>query len=183
MVWNVEMNQVINKFWSDMNDVSPYSSIIIRAAGFSENDSTLEVLSQRSDLLELSEHAHNACLTPREPGGITLEERAALASRMCVLNGESVLSEHYASMLPSGHALLGIIEGGNYIGDNDRLHVLIRHVDLVTNQPKDTVSEDIEKLKRVGVGEPDIVRLSELIAFVNYQIRVVQGIRLIGGLS
>jgi len=166
-----------------MNDVTPYSSIIIRAAGISENDPTLEVLSQRSDLLELSEHAHNACLTPRDPGGITLEERAALASRMCVLNGESVLSEHYASMLPSGHALLSISQGGGNIGDNDRLHALIRHVDLVTNQPKDAVSEDIENLKEVGVAGPDIVRLSELIAFVNYQIRVVQGIRLIGRLT
>ena len=166
-----------------MNDVTPYSSIIIRAAGISENDPTLEVLSQRSDLLELSEHAHNACLTPRDPGGITLEERAALASRMCVLNGESVLSEHYASMLPSGHALLSISEGGGNIGDNDRLHALIRHVDLVTNQPKDAVSEDIDNLKEVGVAGPDIVRLSELIAFVNYQIRVVQGIRLIGRLT
>ena len=166
-----------------MNDVTPYSSIIIRAAGISEDDPTLEVLSQRSDLLELSEHAHNACLTPRDPGGITLEERAALASRMCVLNGESVLSEHYASMLPSGHALLSISQGGGNIGDNDRLHALIRHVDLVTNQPKDAVSEDIENLKEVGVAGPDIVRLSELIAFVNYQIRVVQGIRLIGRLT
>ena len=166
-----------------MNDVTPYSSIIIRAAGISEDDPTLEVLSQRSDLLELSEHAHNACLTPRDPGGITLEERATLASRMCVLNGESVLSEHYASMLPSGHALLSISQGGGNIGDNDRLHALIRHVDLVTNQPKDAVSEDIENLKEVGVAGPDIVRLSELIAFVNYQIRVVQGIRLIGRLT
>ena len=166
-----------------MNDITPYSSIIIRAAGISENDPTLEVLSQRSDLLELSEHAHNACLTPRDPGGITLEERAALASRMCVLNGESVLFEHYASMLPSGHALLSISEGGSNIGGNDRLHALIRHVDLVTNHPKDALSEDIENLKEVGVAEPDIVRLSELIAFVNYQIRVVQGIRLIGRLA
>ena len=166
-----------------MNDVTPYSSIIIRAAGISENDPTLEVLSHRSDLLELSEHAHNACLTPRDPGGITLEERAALASRMCVLNGESVLSEHYASMLPSGHALLNISGGGDHIGDNDRLHALIRHVDLVTNRPKDAESGDIENLKKVGVAEPDIVRLSELIAFVNYQIRVVHGIRLIGRLA
>ena len=166
-----------------MNDITPYSSIIIRAAGISENDPTLEVLSQRSDLLELSEHAHNACLTPRDPGGITLEERAALASRMCVLNGERVLSEHYASMLPSGHALFSISEGGSNIGDNDRLHALIRHVDLVTSHPKDALSEDIENLKEVGVAEPDIVRLSELIAFVNYQIRVVQGIRLIGRLA
>ena len=41
----------------------------------------------------------------------------------------------------------------------------------------------VPALKRVGVAEPDIVRLSELIAFVNYQIRVVQGIRLIGRLA
>jgi uncharacterized protein YciW len=33
------------------------------------------------------------------------------------------------------------------------------------------------------LSEPDIVRLAELIAFVNYQARVIAGLRLLGRLA
>ena len=39
--------------------------------------------------------------------------------------------------------------------------------------------QDIAALKAAGVGEADIVRLSELAAFVNYQLRVVAGLKLL----
>lgn len=44
--------------------------------------------------------------------------------------------------------------------------------------PKNASSKDIEALVNAGVPEDDIVRLSELNAFVSYQIRVVAGLRL-----
>ena len=62
--------------------------------------------------------------------------------------------------------------------DNVRLKAVIRHTDLVTRSPKDAVAGDIAALKAAGITEDDIVRLSELIAFVNYQVRVVAGLRL-----
>ena len=44
--------------------------------------------------------------------------------------------------------------------------------------PKDATASDIAALKNAGIPEDDIVRLSELIAFVNYQVRVLAGLRL-----
>jgi uncharacterized protein YciW len=60
---------------------------------------------------------------------------------------------------------------------------MLRHVDLVTCSPKDATRADIVALQRAGVADADIVRLSQLIAFVNYQVRVVAGLRLMGAAS
>jgi uncharacterized protein YciW len=62
-----------------------------------------------------------------------------------------------------------------------RLSALIRHTDLIACQPRKASGADIELLSSAGVSEADIVRLSELIAFVSYQIRVVAGLRLMKG--
>ena len=48
----------------------------------------------------------------------------------------------------------------------------------MTLSPKDAKEDDISALKSAGLDDADIVRLSELIAFVAYQIRVVIGLRL-----
>ena len=56
---------------------------------------------------------------------------------------------------------------------------MLRHTDLVTVDPKEAVDGDIAALKSAGLEDADIVRLSQLIAFVSYQIRVVAGLRLI----
>ena len=48
---------------------------------------------------------------------------------------------------------------------------------------KSIAAADISALKDAGISEDDIVRLSELTAFVNYQARVSRGLRLLAGLS
>jgi uncharacterized protein YciW len=61
-----------------------------------------------------------------------------------------------------------------------RLAAILRHVDMVTRTPRQATRADIEALKAAGVEEADIVRLSELVAFVSYQARVIAGLRLPG---
>ena len=68
-------------------------------------------------------------------------------------------------------------------GSDSRLSALIRHTDLVTCHTKSVTADDIDALKAVGISEDDIVRLSELIAFVNFQARVATGLRLLSAVS
>ena len=56
---------------------------------------------------------------------------------------------------------------------------MARHADLLTLAPRKATRADITALKDAGVSEADIVRLSELAAFVNYQQRVIAGVRLL----
>ena len=145
------------------------------------------VLAERAEILGLSQAAHDAVLLPREPGGISHAERAALAVRMARANADAILVEHYQALLHQAGkspTLLAIAQGADPAADTDtRLRALIRHVDLVTLSPKDATKADIAALKAAGLPEPDIVRLAELIAFVNYQARVIAGLRLLGAIA
>ncbi|MBC8279870.1 MAG: hypothetical protein H8E48_03695, partial [Chloroflexi bacterium] len=88
----------------------------------------------------------------------------------------SVLAAHYEDLFGAGSQVLS--DTGFDGGSDARLKAIIRHTDLVTTEPKSAVAGDVLALQSVGMNDPDIVRLSELIAFVSYQIRVVHSLRL-----
>jgi uncharacterized protein YciW len=109
----------------------------------------LPVVAHRADLMEATLRNERAVIAPDDPGGLSHAQRRALACRIAELNGDPALATHYAP---------GASPGGN-----------------------DTrwTRDDIAALLAAGVAEADIVRLSQLIGFVNYQVRVIAGLRLI----
>jgi uncharacterized protein YciW len=154
-----------------------FDTIVVRAAGISADSPLAEVLAARSNIIELTEASDDAALRPDPPGGLSHSERAALACRIARLNNEYVLAHHYEGMIESKS--VSQIADTSFTGaDDKRVRAIIRHTDLVATSPKDATADDISALKSAGVAEDDIVRLSELIAFVSYQIRVVAGLRL-----
>ena len=56
---------------------------------------------------------------------------------------------------------------------------MLAHVDLVTLKPKEATRANIEALYAVGLDDRDIVTLAGLIAFVNYQVLVVAGLKML----
>ena len=86
-------------------------------------------------------------------------------------------------MIPEGCEPLFIADPAFIGGEENRVKAILRHTDLVTVDPKEAAQDDISALKSAGITEPDIVRLSELIAFVGYQVRVVKGLRLMAEAS
>ena len=153
-------------------------SVILSAANIKSGSGLSASISLRSELLTLSQQAHEACGNPEEPGGFSQAERAAISSRMCRLNDEAKLANYYSDLIPNSADETKIININYLGGGNRRLGAILRHVDLVTTSPKDASEADIRSLENSGISTEDIVRLSELIAFVNYEIRVVKGIRL-----
>ena len=153
-----------------------FETIVAKAAGITAGSPLASVLSGRSDVLELTEKSHDAALRPRQPGGLMHSERAALACRIAKLNNEIVLARHYESLIGGGEQ--AIADTGFGGGDDARLKAILRHTDLVTVDPKEAINGDISALRSAGLDDADIVRLSELIAFVSYQIRVIAGLRL-----
>ncbi len=121
----------------------------------------------RADLIAASLRNQRAVLAPRIPGGVSHAERRAIAYRIALRNLDVELADRYVS-------------AADAITADARWSATLRHVDLVTDRPKDATQADIAALLAAGIGEADIVRLSQLIAFVNYQVRVIAGLRLIG---
>ena len=159
-----------------MDDI--FKSVLLEAAGISVDHPLAAVLSGRSEVMRLTQNSHDAVLTPEPPGGLSHAERATLACRMARLNDEEILAAHYEAMVPKNSELRVFTDPASGSSDNARFLAILRHTDLVTMDPKRATEGDILALKSAGILEADIVRLSELIAFVSYQVRVVKGLRL-----
>lgn len=156
------------------------TNVIEEILGVVPGSALAEALQQRQEIMRLSQASHDAVIIPREPGGLSHAERAALAARMAHQNREEALAALYATRV-DGAALRPIAGGADAPSADRRLAAIVRHVDLLTRSPRDATKGDIEALTAAGLSEPDIVRLSELIAFVNYQVRVIAGLRLLKG--
>ena len=153
-----------------------FETVVAKAAGLTSDSPLKGALTLRSDILELTENSHEASLRPIQPGNLTHAERAGLACRMAKRNDEPVLARHYETLFGVGSQAVANTKFDG--GDDARLKAIIRHTDLVTTNPKEATADDITGLRSAGLDDADIVRLSELIAFVSYQVRVVAGLRL-----
>lgn len=163
-------------------------NVIEALAGAGAGSPLGEALAERAEIMRLSQASHDAVLLPKAPGGISHAERAALAARMAHWNGDAALATHYGELLRragESPVLLAIAAGSaaDTAGVDARLRAVMRHVDLLTLTTKDATKADIAALVAAGLSEPDIVRLAELIAFVNYQVRVIAGLRLLGSVA
>ena len=138
---------------------------------------------QRAKLKHLSQTSYQAALRPAEPRNFSYALRAALAARMAALWKSHELSAHFRDLLESeegGSALVSIANAGNGAeGADTRLVAILAHVDLVTLSPKEATRANIEKLTAAGLDDRDIVALAGLIAFVNYQVLVVAGLKML----
>lgn len=138
-------------------------------------------LALRTDVLEMTDATEAAVLTPKEPGGLSHGVRAALALRIARLHGCETLVSVYEDMLRQQQAdetTVALADPGFDGGDDVRLQKILAFIDHVTTSPKNRTAADIESLGNAGLAEADIVRLTQLNAFLAYKIRVVEGLRL-----
>ena len=144
-----------------------------------------EAVAGRAKIFEMTAACERAHLMPSDPGGLGLAERAGLACRVARLNAETALAEHYGALgaaSPDPDRAARIADPA-WAGEDARMTALLRHADLVTARPRDATPEDIAALRDAGFEEADIVRLSGLLSFLAYQVRLLAGLRLVGAAS
>ncbi|MBB4122822.1 CMD domain-containing protein [Martelella radicis] len=146
-------------------------------------DADMIALRNRRELLKQKTQAsYEAALTPKEAGNFSYAMRAALAARMCALWKAAELEAHYRDLLESygETAFNAIPDPGFRPGKEDlRLDAILQRVDKVTLTPKEATRADVEKLYAAGLDDRDIVTLASLTAFVNYQVLVVAGLKML----
>jgi len=161
------------------------NSVTLQIAGVQENSPLLPMLEQRSEILQLTENSHNAVLHPSDVGGISYALRAVIAVRISAIHQDVKLQSHYRKLLEDTGESSAPAEifcdphTMPTLEANDRLKTIIEHVDLLTYSPQMANKTSIEKLKTAGVEDADIVRITQLVGFINYQVRLIQGIRLL----
>ncbi len=119
----------------------------------------------RPDYVRYAQGSFEAMVTPPNPVGLTASERALVARRTAELSGDARLATRYAA-LP--------------IAPGPRDAAILRHTDLLTLSPGQATRGDIDALRAAGLLPLEIVTLSQIVALVSFQVRVLAGMALLG---
>lgn len=162
---------------------APTTDVIDHVLGLDPSSPLATLRNERAKLKQLTQTSYEAALRPKEPRNFSYAERAALAARMAGLWKSAELVAHYRELIAKeggGGEVLSIADPAWTPADGEsRLAVILRHVDLVTLTPKQATRGNIEALYAAGLDDRDIVTLAGLIAFVNYQVLVVAGLKML----
>jgi uncharacterized protein YciW len=146
--------------------------------GIAPGDGIGTLRRQRPEALRHAEGAFRELLLPAEPGGVSLAERAALGLRIAAAEGCAPLAMAFRALLERAGAvgLAARAEAPEVAGD-DRLAVLLRYADRAGVHPREVSQADTDALTALGLTPRDIVAVTQLVAFVPYQVRLVAGLR------
>jgi uncharacterized protein YciW len=125
----------------------------------------------------------DALFAPADDGGLSRAERAAAALRIAILLGDETLQEHYGERLAeldASDTFARTAEAGPGVVTDPRWATVLAHVDRVTKNPESATRRHLEDLAGVGLSPHAVVSLSQVIAFVNFQSRVLAGFRMLG---
>ena len=154
-----------------MSDGNP--DVIDMLAGLTDGSPLAELRRQRPDVVKHLQGSDDAIFAPAHHGGLTRPEREACAQRVATLLRDSVLEEHYQRRL--------VALGETHPLNGARGECILAHVDRVTMDPGDASKADIDALLAAGLTPHAVLSLSQLIAYVNFQSRVLAGLRALKG--
>ncbi|WP_455817706.1 CMD domain-containing protein [Pseudomonas cerasi] len=152
---------------------------IDKAAGLTADDELYATRRFRPEFVQGAELCRLSVLQPENDQGLSADWRLAVAMRIATLNADGALMADYSAQLAAltpDDTLLAFASGRSVF--DEPLATLARHVDRVTLTPGVAEASDISRLAAAGFNNPQIVALSELIAFVNFQTKVASGLRL-----
>jgi uncharacterized protein YciW len=137
--------------------------------GVAPGSALSKLRAQRPEIVRHTQGSHDVLLSPADPGGLSLAERASIAACVAELFGHAVLAGHYRSLLAARGEL----------PHSQRLDTILRHIERVTVAPGGATPAHIDRLREVGLTPRDIVALTQIVAFVSYQVRAAVGLALL----
>lgn len=153
-----------------------------RAAGLAPGNEIIALRRGRPEFFGGAETCRPAVLAPKDEGGLSKGLRAALAHRMACQSEDRALAAQYRALLTAAGPTAdetAIADGAEPAALSAPLDALVRHADLITLDPGSATAGDIQRLAAAGFSEQQIVALSELIGFLNFETRVAHALRLI----
>ena len=156
------------------------ADVMDQLAGLAPDSALALLRRQRPDVVRHLQGSDEAIFDPRDDGGVTPTERAAAALRASVLLRDAALQKHYRARLDAldaGQRLAPSALGGS----DRRWQAILAHVERVTGDPDSARREHIDGLLAVGLSPRAVLALSQLIAYVNFQSRVLAGLSMLRG--
>jgi CMD domain protein len=159
--------------------MAEYADLVDALLGIAPGSPLALLRDQRAAIRQHSEGAYRELVVPGDPGGVSHAERAALALRVALLGRHEALAAHFRGILQRAGTPAELAAATAFpasTGD-DRLSLLLRYADLVAATPERCGQVEIDALTTHGLSPQDIVAVTQLIAFVPYQIRLLAGLR------
>ena len=160
------------------------SDLVDRLAGIAANTPLDTLRRQRPTVAAHTQGSYDTLIGQPEPGGLSQTERELAALRTAALLKSQPLAQHHQDRLRAlgaGAALIdAAAQGADPAALPARTAAILRHVDLLTLTPGKASQAAINELQSSGLSAPEIVTLAQLIAFVNFQSRLLTGLRLLG---
>ncbi|QUP53529.1 acyltransferase [Ralstonia syzygii] len=159
---------------------TPADDIVDQAAGLADGSATHTLRHARDKVAVATQGSHDALFDAALPG-LTLGERLLVALYACRLTPAPELSAHYRARLaetPVDAAALQAVDHGDPATLADpRLRAILAFTRTLIERPIDGDRDALLHLPAAGLATPDVVTLSQLIAFLSYQTRLVAGLR------
>src|SRR3954469_481741 len=167
------------------------NDIISMLAGVAPGSPAAELRAQRPEATQHAQGSYTALFDPPELVGLSKSERFAIALRVAAIHAAAEAAEHYRQRLVEAGASPEIVAaaaledaGSGSQPDPEvpaRLQAILRHADLLSTHPVDATPDDLQALADAGLATVEIVVLSQIVAFVSFQVRVIAALQLIAG--
>lgn len=183
--------------------------VIDHLAGITPGSRLAEVRAQRPQARANAQASYDALFRPAEPGGMSIAERHAVAAFVARLHGDAEIAGFYegatggvdvaaeagrgAAHGPYGRYPAGPLSTEDAPGPlyrvsaehraalGARLAAAFEHAHMLVFHPRDASPAALQALLDAGWSTQGIVTLSQLVSFLAFQIRVVAGLRSLGG--
>jgi alkylhydroperoxidase domain protein/CMD domain protein len=159
------------------------TDVLSDLAGITPGSPLAELRAQRPEAAAHAQGSYAALFDPASPGGLSAQERLLVALRVATLHAAAPAIAHYQRRLIDAGAAPDLLTTAESDGANasERLQALLRHADLLGTRPAQARPDDLQALADAGLSTAEIVTLSQIIAFVSFQVRVLAALQLIGG--
>ena len=157
--------------------------LIDRLVGLAPGSRTYAARHQREKVAVATQGSYNALFDPALPD-LTLTERLLVALYASRLTPAPELAAHYRERLLQAQADAALIQVAETGEPQDaqhlnqpRLAAILTFTRTLIDKPVEGDKAALLALPAAGISTPAVVALSQLIAFLSYQVRLVAGLK------
>ena len=159
------------------------SDVINELAGIAPDSPLAHLRAQRPDITRYAQGSYEALFEPDDPAGVSRYERELIALRVATLTAMPALARWHEERLrtlgANDETIAAVERFPHGAALPPRETALLQHTDRVASAPASSTKEQLDALTAVGLGPRDIVTISQLIAFLSFQVRTLTGLRIL----
>jgi uncharacterized protein YciW len=161
-----------------MTHISNAVDVIDAAVPLAPDQATWALRRQRDKVVSATQGSYDAMFSSAVEG-LSVTERLLVALHACRVSKADSLAAHYRDRLAAEGAdsvVTATVDSGKPVADA-RLRAVLAFTGKLIERPIEGDKAAVQSLADSGLSTPAIVAMSQLIAFLSYQIRVAAGLK------